>query len=359
MKVLMLVNWKIVYSNTKPIDKQPPDYCISGKPYWFYKHFEKPIHVDVLDISSFVWLEHFEKEKLRFYVFQALKAIPKLNKYDLIVSHGMQSGIVLSLFRRLFKTKAKHIVFDIGSFSSASERGFALKLMQFASKSIDGIIYHTSSQKKYYETYFPWIISKSQFIRFGPDLDFFNSSNLKTSEDSGKYILCVGYSKRDWNTLVNAYQNLKTDIKLRLIGHVENEFNAINGIEQMPSIPIHDLMNQIHNALFSVLPLKSFNYSYGQMTLMQQMALGKCVVAARVPSLVDYVEDSKTAILYEASNPSALTECMRLLIKNPELRISIGQNAQAYLADRCNEKTMAMSIEKFFYNVLAENFEKH
>ena len=33
--------------------------------------------------------------------------------------------------------KAKHIVFDIGSFASASESGFSLKLMQFASKSLD------------------------------------------------------------------------------------------------------------------------------------------------------------------------------------------------------------------------------
>lgn len=59
-------------------------------------------------------IENFEKNKLRFYVVQTLRAIPKLKNYDLIVSHGMQSGIVLSLFRRFVKTKEKHIVFDSG-----------------------------------------------------------------------------------------------------------------------------------------------------------------------------------------------------------------------------------------------------
>ena len=49
---------------------------------------------------------------------------------------------------------------------------------------------------------------------------------------------------------------------------------------------------------------KSFNYSYGQMTLMQQMALGKCVVAAKVPSLVDYVENGKTARTLGACQPA-------------------------------------------------------
>lgn len=80
MKILMLVNWKIIYGSHKPSDKQPPDYYVQGKPYWFYKYFKELPDVDVIDISSFRWLEHFEKEKLRFYVFQALKAIPKLKK---------------------------------------------------------------------------------------------------------------------------------------------------------------------------------------------------------------------------------------------------------------------------------------
>ena len=150
----MLVNWKIEYATQTPADKQPPDYYVKGQDYWFFRYFADKPQVDVLDISSFPWLERFEKNTIRFYLWQALKAIPKLNKYDLIVSHGMQSGIAIALWRRVFKTKTKHVVFDIGSFASASESGFALKLMQFASKSIDGVIYHTSSQIDYYKKFF-------------------------------------------------------------------------------------------------------------------------------------------------------------------------------------------------------------
>ena len=149
---------------------------------------EKP-EVDVIDVSSFSWLEHFEKEKIRFYVWQTLKVIPRLGQYDLIVSHGMQSGVVLSLFRRIFKTKAKHIVFDIGSFNSAAESGFALKLMQFASKSIDSLIYHTSSQLDYYRKFFPWLVEKSQFIRFGTDLEFFDPAALKDAAVFSMWLL--------------------------------------------------------------------------------------------------------------------------------------------------------------------------
>jgi len=91
MKILMLVNWKVKYCDAKPDDRQPPDYKIEGEDYWFYRYFKKKPEVDVIDITSFPLLENFEKNKLHFYIWQAIKAIPKLNQYDLVVSHGMPS----------------------------------------------------------------------------------------------------------------------------------------------------------------------------------------------------------------------------------------------------------------------------
>lgn len=355
MKILMLVNWKIDYFKKASINKQPPDYYIKGEPYWFYRYFEKSAQVDVVDIHSLTWIENFEKNKLRFYILQTLRIIPKLRNYDLIVSHGMQSGIVLGLLRRFIKTKGKHIVFDIGSFNSAAESGAALKLMQFASKSIDEIIYHTSSQMDYYKKFFPWICNKAQFIRFGTDLNFFSPAKLRVSKDFDKYIICVGYSKRDWNTVVRAYEKLKTDIKLRLVGHVEERFKSIPGVEQISFVPINELINQIYNAKFCVLPLESFNYSYGQMTLMQQMALGKCVIAARVPSLVDYIEDGKTAIMYEPKNVEDLKEKMQVLISDQMKIEKVAKFSRSYLERECNERLMAKNIEYTYLKVLNYN----
>lgn len=354
MKILMLVNWKVTYCRGIPEDKQPPDYYVDNRqiPYWFYRYFENIPDVDVIDVSSFPWLEHFEKDKLRFYVWQTLRAIPKLHKYDLIVSHGMQSGVVLSLWRRLFHTKAKHIVFDIGSFNSAAEQGMALKLMQYASKSIDGIIYHTSMQKDYYHRYFPWVEEKSRFIRFGTDADFFDKPSDRIGIDKNDYILCVGYNKRDWDTVIKAYSQLDTNVKLRFVGHVDERYQSVKNVEQISFVPIKELINQISYARFCVLPLQSFNYSYGQMTLMQQMALGKCVIAARVPSLLDYIEDGKNTITYEPGNTEKLSQVMVELLKNQALVDCIGKNGRRFIKENCNEKIMAREIEKYYAEII-------
>ena len=78
MKILMLVNWKVEYTSCTPKDKQPPDYVADGEKYWFFRYFPDAIQADVIDIRSFSALEHFEKNKLRFYIWQTLRILPRL-----------------------------------------------------------------------------------------------------------------------------------------------------------------------------------------------------------------------------------------------------------------------------------------
>lgn len=73
MKILMLVNWKIEYCNSVPKSKQPPDYCIKGEDYWFYRYFKNKPEVDVIDISSFPALENFEKTNFIFTYIRGLR----------------------------------------------------------------------------------------------------------------------------------------------------------------------------------------------------------------------------------------------------------------------------------------------
>lgn len=357
----MLVNWKVEYTDTVPADKQPPDYVLKDKKYWFFRYFPDDTQVDVVDVRSFPALEQFEKNKLRFYVWQTVRILGKLKRYDVVLSHGMQSGIVLCLWRRLFgKGKYKHIVFDIGAFNSAREEGGALKLMQFCSKTLDGVIYHTSGQKRYYDKCHPWLRDKARFIPFGTDTDYFRQA-VNRAPSAGRpvfgktggndYILCIGYSKRDWETLLEAFRTVKTSVRLRMIGN-ERLSCEDERVQILPVIPIGELVQEIRGSLFGVLPLQSFNYSYAQMTLQEQMTLGKAVVTADVPSLKDYVSDSVTAVLYEPGNARQLAEKITMLLENPEERDKIGKAAAHAIEERFHEKKMALEILSYIREVV-------
>ncbi len=357
-RVLMLVNWKVNYCAEKPEGIQPPDYYIVEEPYWFFRYMNPEWDVDVVDITAPGFVAGLEK-RVRFYIWQTLRVLPKVRRYDLVISHGMQSGIVLALWRRLFgKRDYKHVVFDIGAFNSGKECGKALKLMQFASKSLDGVIYHTEIQKDYYQKYHPWLVKKSRFIPFGTDAEYFSPEKPQFRTDNGTYILAFGKIKRDWSTLLRAYALSNKRLTLRIVG--VKEWNSakfkkdalpVENVEICSPVPLNKLQEMIREAAFCVVPLDNFPYSYGQMTLLQQMAMGKAVIAADVPSLGAY-HDGDGVLWYESGNEGQLAQKLDLLIEDTELRESLGQRARSVVLHLYNERVMAERIDRFLHVIM-------
>ena len=147
---------------------------------------------------------------------------------------------------------------------------------------------------------------------------------------------------------VGGYIAYITDTKaeLYLLGN-ENWKSKNPKIKILPPVPVKEMMKMIEKSLFGVLPLQWFNYSFGQMTMMQQMALGKAVIVSRVPSLMDYVQEGVDALTYPPENAEILAEQMQLLLDNESKRESLGKEAAKTIREKNNEKIMALEIEKF------------
>ena len=361
MRVLMLVNWKVTHCDAIPAGIQPPDYDVKGQPYWFFRFMSSEFEVDVVDISAPRCVEKLEK-KIRFYIWQTLRVLPRLNQYDLVLSHGMQSGIVLALWRRLLgRGTYRHVVFDIGAFNSGRRSGKALRLMQFASRSLDGVIYHTRIQEEYYEVCHPWLKGKTKFIPFGTDTEFFNaedasSQNGKIAEpeslpkEKDRYILSFGKIKRDWETLLKAYELSERRLSLKIVGNPELSSKDPR-VQILPSVPLADLQELIRGAAFCVVPLEVLPYSYGQMTLLQQMAMGKAVIAADVPSLAAYHEGDGV-LWYRPGDATELAGTMNELADDPNLCRKLGEKAEEAVRTRYNEEKMAEEIQNFLLDIL-------
>lgn len=352
MKILILVNWKISRTKSIPTNLQSPDYISEGIPYWFFKHMPENVDVDVVDIGDSWFTNFIEKKILKFYILQTLRVLFNIRSYDVVMSHGAQSGIFLALLRKLFFIKKPiHILFDIGSFNSAKETGIIHAFMKFASKSIDGVIYHTSSQIDYYIKRFPWLVKRSKFVLFGTDPDFFLTKSTLRTEN---FVLSIGYNKRDWDTLLKAFEKLNSkNLFLKIIGRTDLKTTLPN-VELKKYIPINQLVKEIQDCKFVVVPLDYFNYSYGQMTVLQAMSLGKAVIAARVPSLVDYIEDEVTGIFYESKNVNDLTDKMNLIIEDQRFCKQLETNARKKIETKYNEKEMADQIFQFITSILAK-----
>lgn len=352
MRILLLINWKIEFCDSIPMNKQPSDYCCPEEKFWFFKYFKNDTIVDVVDISAPKWIEKVEG-KIRFYFYQTIKMFNNRNNYDLILIHGSNSAMLLGAIKRIFPIKTPPIiVVDISSFHQADESGVIHKLCQFSSKSFNHLIYHTSSQNDYYKKHFHWLAEKSTFIRVGVDYDYWRKKQYKIIDERNSYIVCVGYRKRDWNTLIKAYEKSGIKKKLYLIGNPSLSYENKN-IKIIPFIPIEVLMEYIYNAALSVVPLDDFNYSFAQLTILQQMTLGTPIIAADVPALRDYIKFSKGVITYKPYDSEDLSKKMvDVLSKSTEEIESMKEANRISIRDRLSEQNMAKEFEKVCESVL-------
>lgn len=344
----MLVNWRMHYLSQDRLDIQPPDKQLCGHPYWFFRYWpEADAQVDILDYSALPGLHPLEQKVLRFYLLQSFRALGRSRHYDLIISHSAQSGVVLAALRRLLGRKMPpHVIIDIGCFNGGRESAMQLAPIKFSARSLSGLIYHASVQKEYYRRHLPWL--PARFVPLGVDSDFFQPLDLKVED----YAVAVGNYQRDYRTLMAAWKKLPANRwRLKIIGINKLAGELPPGVELVDRVPIDELKRQIAQARFVVLPLEYKKYAYGQLTLLQAMALAKAVVVSRVPSTTDYVTDGVDALFVNPYDADDMSTKLRRLWEEPERAQALGEAAR-HTAERFNEAAMAADIHDFIQSVI-------
>ena len=115
----------------------------------------------------------------------------------------------------------------------------------------------------------------------------------------------------------------------------------------LPFIPIDKLMTYIVNAKYSVIPLDDFNYSFGQLTILQQMAFGVPILAADVPAIRDYISCSDGIISYKPYNIDDLKEKLVKFSKfNKDDMEQMKKKNIIAVKTLLSEKRMALEFEK-------------
>ena len=354
MRILFLPNWKVHQLQADTIAYQAPDKQIASQPYWFFKYFPTNCQVDVIDFQSNNALTALEK-KLNFYIWQAIKAFSKRKKYDVVISHGAQSGMVYALLNTItFSKKPLHIIIDIGAMNGGRQRLLENSLIAFALKSKPTIICHSRVIIQNYLHTYKQLVKNARFIAFGIDADDFNPQK---AVDSSNYILSFGAAKRDYATLIQAWAGVESNHKLRIIGLPENNplTHGIKNVEVIERVSIAELKSHIANAQFVVISLPVFNYSYGQMSFLQSMSMGKAVIVTRTPSSIDYLQHGQGALLTKPYDSDDMREKISYLINDAAALKVLSDQARPYVLSHFSEQKMAEDMHQFIQQQLALN----
>lgn len=341
MRVLFLPNWRVDRVKTNVTNKQSPDVYDANERYWFFKYWPiTDLNVRIIDCGI---LGKIEKKLFKLHIVQAFYAFFISSKYDLIISHGGQSALVLAILRKIFlKNHPPHILIDVAAINGGNSKQPILSLTQFASTKIDSIVYHAKMQEEHYKRYFPNLLKKSFFVPFGVDLNFFNPSNIIHNED--KYILSFGYHSRDWKTLISAYQKAAISTKLLIVGPKKMDIPLPQGVSLLPPVSINKLKELINNSKFIIIPLTEKKYAHGQMSVLQTMAFAKAVITTDTGAITDYIESEKDALLYPLHDSNYLADQILKLDNDPLLRKKIGKQGLITVRDKFNEESMGKKI---------------
>ena len=348
MKILFLPNWTVVAYNVDVKDLQAPDKYVYGEPYWFFKYFTEDTQVDIIDIREKNRLHWIEK-KIKFYVWQAVLAFRKAPEYNVVISHGAQSGLVYALLSRFRKKERRplHIIIDVGAMNGGRNNRMETSVIRWALKSHPAIIYHASVQQKYYETTYKGLVKRSIFIPFGVNTDEFYPLGLPT----GDYVLSFGYSKRDYPTLLEAWQEIDTSVRLYIVG--DTSIASRDNIVSFPKSSISVLKQYIAGSLFVVIPLPYFNYSYGQMSFLQSMAMGKPVIVTKTPSSIDYLQNAQGVFLVNPYDKADMKNKIEYLLIHKDQLEDLGNKARNEIINcHLDEQTMAERIKRFIETLI-------
>jgi glycosyltransferase involved in cell wall biosynthesis len=176
---------------------------------------------------------------------------------------------------------------------------------------------------------------------------------LEWGLEPGRYVLFLGRfsPEKGCHVLVNAFEQIQTDVKLVLAGASsycdeysrELRTHAGEQIRMLDWVSGPTLDELLTNAMIFVLPSDMEGLS---LALLDAMGAGLCVLASDVPENREAIEGA--GFTFECGNSADLADRLRFLIANPAVREAAGQNARKRIEKHYQWGSITEEIEKVY-----------
>jgi glycosyltransferase involved in cell wall biosynthesis len=175
--------------------------------------------------------------------------------------------------------------------------------------------------------------------------------------EPGKYILFLGRfsPEKGCHLLVEAYEKLRTDVKLVMAGASsycdeysrELRTHAGEKIKMLDWVSGEVLDELLTNAMVFVLPSDLEGLS---LALLDAMGAGLCVLASDVPENREAMGDA--GFTFRQGDANDLADRLRFLIANPTVRQAAGKMAKRRVREHYLWQDIATEVEKAYFKVM-------
>jgi glycosyltransferase involved in cell wall biosynthesis len=176
-------------------------------------------------------------------------------------------------------------------------------------------------------------------LRFPTDTQFYEPPAETPPLSEQNHIESLGASYRDYPTLMRAMTRLPNITCYVRVGSLwtkdvsgNNDASVPDNIQLQPYVPPIKLRDCYTQSRFIVVPIRNTSHwSAGSSTVQQAQAMGKAVIATRLPGLSEYVLDGETGILVDVGDDQAMAEAINELWNNPQKTQAMGRRAREWI----------------------------
>jgi glycosyltransferase involved in cell wall biosynthesis len=252
------------------------------------------------------------------------------SRYQAVLTTGEDIGIPLAALlvgrrRRPFHTMIAHTL------TPAKKRIFFRMLR--VDRRIDRILCYASSEETHLIERLAFPAERVRRIYYQADVRFFRPQDGLSAE--ADLICSAGQLLRDYDALIDAVRDLPVRVSIAA-------GSPWIGSELTPRGPLppnvdwrrysrNELRDLYARSTLAVVPILENDYQTGISTILEMMAMGKCVIATRTRGQTDTIIDGETGVYVPPGDRPALRAAIVRLLERPDEAKRIGNAARAFV----------------------------
>ncbi len=280
----------------------------------------------------------------------AVLGFTRRTRTDAYFTTGEDIGLPLAALHKASRTRVSHTMIAHTLFPAKKKAFFNVAGV---GSELDRVLVYSTSEQKHATLVLGLPETKVQRLYYHADQRFFSPDGRATVQNS---ICAAGQLLRDYETLIEAVRDLPVTVQIAAGSPWINETLRPRG--ELPSNVTWGRLNRFElrelyaRSALAVVPILQNEYQTGIATILEMMAMGKCVIATRTRGQTDTIVDGVTGVYVPPGDPKALRDAIERRLANPEQTALIGTAARKFMEEEAG-------LDRFVKRVAAAIREGH
>lgn len=259
----------------------------------------------------------------------ALLGYMRRDAYDTVLTTGEDIGLP---FASLLKTSLAGCSHTMIAHTLAPRKKQLFFRYLRVSDRIDRILAYSSTEESLMTGPLGIPREKVQRIHYHADEAFFRP---REGAVEPRLICAAGQLLRDYDCLIEAARELPVEVQIAAGSPwIERKLQPTRPLPpnvRWGKLSRFELRELYARSALAVVPILQNDYQTGIATILEMMAMGKCVIATRTRGQTDTIVDGETGIYVPPSDPAALRAAIERMLAAPDEAARIGRAARAFV----------------------------